>query len=355
MEGGTTQSAAVPRPVRRPLRAPGGRAEDPHGLAPFQPRTISAGLDSLSWVHRPVRVRCTPEWYARTEAIPHLIPASTRPDDRFESYHLAVVDGPKSFFARREIIDEYGWRNFGDVYADHEAEHYEGEPPVISHYNNQYDLVLGMLLQYLRTGRFRWFDLADPLARHVIDIDIYHTDRDKAAYNGGLFWHTEPLSGCGDLHPSSIFSAQLQPGDPFRRGGPSSNHNYSTGLLHYHYLTGDPKAREAVIGLADWVVNMDDGRAERLRDAWTRGPTGLATHPGEPDYQGPCRGAGNSINALIDGWLFTGRSSYLDKAEALIRRSHTPTTTSRGSRPAERRAALVVHRIPLLGGALSHR
>ena len=36
----------------------------------------------------------------------------------------------------------------------------------------------------------RWRVLMDDLARHVADIDIYHTVEDKAAYNGGLFWHT---------------------------------------------------------------------------------------------------------------------------------------------------------------------
>ena len=29
------------------------------------------------------------------------------------------------------------------------------------------------------------------LANHVVDIDIYHTTRDKAAYCGGLFWFTD--------------------------------------------------------------------------------------------------------------------------------------------------------------------
>ena len=28
------------------------------------------------------------------------------------------------------------------------------------------------------------------LALHVRDIDVYHTDGDKSAYNHGLFWHT---------------------------------------------------------------------------------------------------------------------------------------------------------------------
>ena len=35
------------------------------------------------------------------------------------------------------------------------------------------------------------------LARHVVDIDIYHTTNDKSAYNHGLFWHTEHYVDAG--------------------------------------------------------------------------------------------------------------------------------------------------------------
>ena len=45
-------------------------------------------------------------------------------------------------------------------------------------------------MQFLRSGDRRWWQAMRELAWHVIDIDIYHTDRDKAAYNRGLFWHT---------------------------------------------------------------------------------------------------------------------------------------------------------------------
>lgn len=31
----------------------------------------------------------------------------------------------------------------------------------------------------------------DELARHLVDIDIYHTDQDEPRFNGGLFWRTE--------------------------------------------------------------------------------------------------------------------------------------------------------------------
>ena len=76
-------------------------------------------------------------------------------------------------------------------YADHEQAYYDGPRPVISHYNNQFDMVLGGILQLARTEDPAWWDLFEPLARHVVDIDLYHTTRDRPAYNGGLFWFTD--------------------------------------------------------------------------------------------------------------------------------------------------------------------
>jgi hypothetical protein len=280
-------------------------------------------VEALRWVHRPARVHCPPAWYAVTGVIHHLVPGRLDPGDRYESFVSAVVEGPRSFAARREIIDEYGWRNYGEVYADHEGAYYRGEPPVISHYNNQYDVIHGFLIQYFRTGDPRWLDLADPLARHVIDIDIYHTSEDRSAYSGGMFWHTDHYRDAVTSTHRAYSQANCGPNRRAYGGGPSNEHNYTTGLLHYYYLTGDPTARETVLSLADWVVAMDDG-SRAVLGLIDDGPTGLASCTDGADYHGPGRGCGNSINALLDAWLLTGSQDYLQKAEGLIRRAVHP-------------------------------
>ena len=285
----------------------------------FGPSTDEAELP-LTWVHHPVSVTLPPEWYSACGIFPCL--PSGEEANRLDTLLNEAVDGPNSFFARREIIDEYGWRNYGEVYADHENAHYRGPKPIVSHYNNQYDVVCGMLLQYFRTGDGRWWDLADPLARHVIDIDVYHTLRDKAAYSGGLFWHTDHYRDAATCTHRAYSKANASPGRPYG-GGPSSEHNYTTGLLHYYYLTGDPLAREAVLELAEWVLRMDDG-SRTILGLVDDGPTGLASATREPTYHGPGRGAGNSVNALLDAWLLAGQLSYLEYAEALIRRCIHP-------------------------------
>ena len=226
----------------------------------------------------------------------------------------SAIAGDASFERKRELIDEYGWRNFGDIYADHENA-FSGQPtPIISHYNNQYDAINGFAIQFMRSGDARWWRQMRELTAHVADIDIYHTDRDKAAYNHGLFWHTSHYVPAGTC---SHRSYPRQPG--VSGGGPANEHAYAAGLRLHWLLTGDPVSRAAAIELANWVLDMDDGRKTIFR--WlTRSDTGLASATQSPDFHGPGRGAGHAILVLLDGHRLTGLRRFLSKAEQLIRR-----------------------------------
>ena len=130
------------------------------------------GSGCLDWVHRPVRVSVPPDWHEHTKAFPYFLPASKDPHREVRSLAEAAVACDESLVARRDVIDEFGWRNFGEVWADHEQQYFPGEAPIVSHYNNQFDMIYAGLLQFARTGDTRWVELFDPLARHVIDIDL---------------------------------------------------------------------------------------------------------------------------------------------------------------------------------------
>jgi len=283
----------------------------------------SSAVDALAWVHRPALVRCPPQWHANAGAVPLPPPSSAVGATPLDDYLTPLIDGPNDLDARREVVDEYGWRHYGDLHADHEAAYYDGPKPICSHYNNQYDAVLGLLTQYLRSGDPRWFRKADALARHVMDVDIYQTTEDKPAYNGGLFWHTDHYRDAATASHRSYSQANKRDARHDYGGGPGNEHNYTTGLALFHHLTGSPRAREAVLGLADWVVAMDDGSAT-VFGLIDDGPTGLASATNSPDFHGPGRGCGNSINALLDAWLLTGDQRYSEFAERLIRRAVHP-------------------------------
>jgi len=70
-------------------------------------------------------------------------------------------------------------------------------------------------------------------------------------------------------------------------------------------------------------MDMDDGSKTIFRFL-DDGPAGWASSTDRFTYNGPGRGCGNSVNALLDGWLVTQQRSYLQKAEALIRRCVHP-------------------------------
>jgi hypothetical protein len=272
----------------------------------------------LGWCRNPLIAYAEPRWYCESEAMPYLTPAAGNPHAGYLRLVSQAVDGDRSFERKRDIIDEYGWRNFGDIYADHEGIYHKDAAPLVSHYNNQYDAAAGMACQFFMTADPRWWAAMDELARHVADIDVYRTDQDKAAFNHGPFWHTFHYLDAGR---SSHRGYPKAPG--VAGGGPSNEHDYSTGLLLHHCLTGDPWSRETVVGLGEWVIAMDDGRRTVFR--WlARGDTGLASSTASTLFHGPGRGAGNSIATLLNAHRLTGDRRFLDKAEQLIRRCIHP-------------------------------
>jgi hypothetical protein len=315
--------------------------------------TVSA--EPLAWLRTPVAVSADPLSYRQAGAWAPLAAGSRLSAEGYEVLVNTAIKGANTFEQRREEIDEYGWRNFGELYADHEAVktgagNREPGTGLVSHYNNQYDAVAGFLTRFMQTADQRWWPLADDLARHVADIDLYHTTRDRAAYNGGHFWHTEHYRPAGTGTHRAYSRRTGTSG-----GGPCSEHNYTTGLMLHHFLSGSEKSRAAVIQLANWVIDMDDGRKSRFR--WIdRRDTGLASVTRSPEFTGPGRGAGNSINALIDAHRLTGEPRYLNKAEALIARSVHPDDDPEAIGPldAENRWSYTVF-LQVLGKYLEYR
>ena len=266
------------------------------------------------------------EWYApddQKNSPQATITGTARPNDFEQQLLNEMLRGPTNFLWKREQVDEYGWRNFGDFWADHEELYADDPSPVISHYNNQYDLLHGLLREYLRSQNPQWWDLAKPLAEHIISIDIYDTDRDRAAYNGGLFWHTSHYRDASTASHRTYSRNMVGDKHAVNGGGPSNEHNFTTGLLLYYHLTGSQPAKRAILQLADWVIAMDSGRFDLLAPL-TRQTTGAGSSTRDWDYHGPGRGIGNSINALIDAWQLTHADHYLKFCINLIQRCVHP-------------------------------
>ncbi len=270
----------------------------------------------LHWCLDPLVPHVSPRWYCESGVVPDLLPRGDDPNRDYVALVDCAIYSKDSFFRKREVIDEYGWRNFGDLYADHETAYHHGPEQLVSHYNNQYDALHAFLVQFLRSSDRRWMTLACDLAAHVADIDVYHTEEDRAGYNGGLHWHTSHYTDAGTSSHRGFTAGS-------NGGGPTSEHCYNRGLMLHYFLTGEPLSREVAVGLGYWVVHMEDGRKTIFRFV-DQGPTGWASVSGSEHYHGPGRGAGNTIAALMAAHRLCGDPTLWEWAERLIRRCIHP-------------------------------
>jgi len=160
----------------------------------------------------------------------------------------------------------------------------------------KYDFDHHMARQYARTLQPGWWRLFAAAARHAGDIDLHHQPHHPGLHfvKGGSWAH----------------STHNEPGDR----NPHRNYNHFTkdlcfgarGTAAFHYLTGDWKAREACLELADNAL------------AQYMSPQ---KDPGDPkaNNQMGWRGDACTLERLLEGYLLSGDRKYLDRARWQIR------------------------------------
>jgi len=288
-------------------------------------------LNGLDWVMSPVVPLFTHNTYIKANVFPFLTESAMH--TRLASLIGTGLEGKNNFFAKRESLDEYGWRNFGDLYADHETAGHEGDQPLVSHYNNQYDPIYGFIMQFVSTGNPLWFELFNDLAKHVTDIDIYHTVQDKVEFNGGLFWHTDHyLDASTSTHRT--FSKDHNPEsymDYTKGGGPANEHCYTSGLMYHYFMTGAQDSKQAVMGLCNWMINLHSppqtllGLTHKFIKKDLRIIKNALVGRNVLRYSYPLsRGTGNYINTLLDAYIITNDTAYMQLLENVIKNSIHP-------------------------------
>lgn len=277
--------------------------------------------------------RLNPQWVTECAVIPWF--SSSLVSDPLQQLIDLGQTGEQNFFAKRENIDEFGWRHFGDIYADHETAEHQGDDLFPSHYNNQYDPLYGFLKQWLLSGDEKWKELADDLARHIIDIDIYHCDYDKPEYNNGLFWHTDhylPAETATHRTYSKHHKSDAYQ-DHAGGGGPGGQHCYTSGLQLYYFLTGCLQAKKTVLGLANWITQVYEsdgtlfGLLLQFKNRHRKDLKQFSTGNYPLD-----RGTANYMVALLDSYELTGNTHLLDKVAHIIRHTVSPDDNIEGER-----------------------
>lgn len=323
------KSIEADRNVLRVVPFP-SRFPDRHELQGGEQKTTSICLDfaasvgGLAWARSPMAVVATPEVYFNSGAIPDF--PAIPPFDNAGGDQAARFDSGAEMFVRwRGTTDEYGWRNFGEISGACEAPHHPGGG-LFSHYSNRYDFCAGMYRKFIATGEPLWGELASDLARHIIDIDLYHTGEDRDEYNGGLFLHSDHNFPAELSTHRSFFSEHARLQTPrFSGGGPSAEYCCTTGLLYHYFMTGNRTYRDAVITLAEWCLRSIHGSQTMLGTISRAGQylkLLFQIRAGErrtfPRYA-LTSGTGNAINACLDAFEAGGGRFYLNQAEELLR------------------------------------
>ena len=230
----------------------------------------------------PLLAVAEPAHVSATKALGDFPPADPQ---KFAGYDAWLSRALDSHLQRRDKDREYGLLNYGDWFGERR----------VNWGNLEYDLAHGMFVQYLRTGDRRYFLRGEQAARHHIDVDVIH------AVNPLLKNPWGPPPQVGEIwlhclnHTGGYYENAPLPVDRTYQMGHSTNfgHVWVGGDFEYYYLTGDRRAWEVAIQIADAMVRHC--------------PTAYSDH---------IRGLGWPIVLVLNAYEATGDKKYLDAATA---------------------------------------
>ena len=202
-----------------------GEAKRHEMLLAFLPRDAGEA-DAAALVRafsRPRRL-FAPDWFCASGGLGYAAPHS---ETQFPELHrhMAATYGD---IGPTILGGQLGLRNFPD------ANNYFGKPN--DWRNNYYDVMQGILSEYVMGGEPRWFDRAEDQCLHVMDVDICHGRPDHLEWLGVLY-------GPGTNHASGWWSAMLR----------------AEGLDTYYRLSGDRDALAAFLSVADFIARQRAG------------------------------------------------------------------------------------------------
>lgn len=250
--------------------------------------------ESVAGFSAPLRAWPTPQWFANTGVLGDIHP---RDPEHYAAYEVrnastvgrfaeGVKPGP-SLPSQIEKFEILGWMDYGDVPIDFEA--------ASGQWGMKYDLDLQMARQWARTMDGRWWDLFVAADRHTRDIDIHH----QPHYPGGPGAH---------YVVGGVWAHSLHNEGGIRN--PNRNYNHFTkdlcfgarGTAALHYLTGDWKAREAALEIADNALAQYMS-PQKQPDPADAGNNRMGV-----------RGDACTLNRLLEGYQMTGEANYLERA-----------------------------------------
>ncbi|HTL48445.1 MAG TPA: hypothetical protein VL688_10355 [Verrucomicrobiae bacterium] len=259
-----------------------------HGGSPaeVQDRAVSFGKRLIA--------RPNPYWLDATGALGRLFPV-----ERQYAKPEQMLEGLFHWAAYWPLAEEwYGMLNFGDTLTWFRAEDDSGVYPQPgwhpvgrwgwyncegpgTHY--------GALLQFARSGQWKYFEFGENLARHIMDVDTIHYN--TIASDPRLKSLSDDMSQPGSMHRHS--------GDHWSGRSDEASHTNVAGLLLYYYLSGDERVLEVSKEVGEFFLK------EKF------------TYTGHPDMA-PQRAMANALWGSVMLYDATGDDRYKKLADKLI-------------------------------------
>ncbi len=232
---------------------------------------------------QPLLAQCSPEYVYSTGVLGDAPPADPQKYDGYDAWMGAMFD---KHLQAQEGNRENGLLNFGDWYH---VEKFGG-----GWGNQEYDTSHCFFVQYLRTGDRRYFDRARQGARHLMDVDVAHAvnrhlrnvDHAGIGQPGHVWAHSVGHTGGYYDHAPLAAAPHHQTGALQDWG-----HVWAGGLCDDYLLTGDRRARDVLVLVADRVASEC--------------PTRYSNH---------MREIGWPLNLVISAYEATGNETYLAAA-----------------------------------------
>jgi len=236
--------------------------------------------DFFQAAEHPLLATCEPAYVSSTKAAGEFPPADPK---KYAGYDAWLDRALNAHLKRRDKVREYGMLNYGDWYGERS----------VNWGNLEYDLAHGLFLQYLRTGDRRFYLRAEQAARHHIDVDVVHATNPHLKNP----WGSPPR--VGDIwlhclnHTGGYYEDAPLPVSRTYQMGHSTNfgHVWVSGDLDYYYLTGDRRALEVSLEIADAMASHM--------------PTSYGTH---------IRALGWPMILVLAAYEATGDKKYLEAA-----------------------------------------
>ena len=196
---------------------------------------------------QPLLAQCSPKYVCATGVLGDAPPADP---SKYHGYDAWMDEMFAKHLQDRDALRENGMLNFGDWY---DVKKFGG-----GWGNLEYDTAHCFFAQYLRTGDRRYFDRARQGARHVMDVDVAHAvnrhlrneDHQGAGQPGHIWTHSVGNTGGYYDH------APLEAPNHYQHGLLQNwGHVWIGGLCDYYLLTGDRRARDVLILVADRLAS----------------------------------------------------------------------------------------------------